>query len=97
MPKLYRITDTRDGESFLAQERRLTWYRGQDYTIDDNPSLTSEEIAHWLDDEAENANYHGLVGAHAWLAEVIAREADEAVAVRVMTEIAEMGGLHEYS
>jgi hypothetical protein len=96
MPKLYRITD-KDGAAFLTQERRLTWYNKSDYyTIDDNPILTSEEIAHWLDDEAENANYHGLVGAHVWLAEIIAREAGEPVAIKVMIEIADMGGLHEY-
>ena len=94
--KLYRITD-KDGDTFLAQERRLTWYRSDFYTIDESPILTSEEIGHWLDDEAENANYHGLVGTHAWLAELIAREAGEPIAVKVMIEIADMGGLHEYS
>lgn len=93
--KLYRITD-KEGATFLAQERRLTWYRSNDYTIDENPILTSEEIARWLDGEAENANYHGLVGAHAWLAEIIAREAGEAIAIKVMIEIADMDGLHEY-
>jgi hypothetical protein len=96
MPKLYRITD-RDGDTFLAQERRLTWYKSDYYTIDADPSLTSEEIARWLDSEAESANYHGFVGAHAWLAELIAREASEAVAIKVMIAIADMGGLHEYS
>lgn len=93
----YRVTAKEGGEMFLIEKRDAEDYKGSDYTVDRAPVLTSEELANWCDDAAENANYHQMAGAHMWLSGVLVKEAGEDVAIKVMRAIANVGGLHEGS
>jgi hypothetical protein len=76
------------GETFLATKPPFKGKPADDATL--------EQIAEMCDQEAENANHHGMVGVHAWLAKVLQKECgDWDVALRIMRTIAEHGGLHE--
>ena len=55
--------------------------------------ITAENIASILDQDAENENYHELVGAYKWLAQVVTRCAGSTNALSVLHEIAQAGGL----
>lgn len=96
--KLIRVTENASGAQFLAGDHKAKRYDTDPrYTVERNVVLTSQEISEYLDDEAENANYHYIVGVHAWLSELIAKEAGEQIALRIMQAIAERGGLHEFN
>jgi hypothetical protein len=92
---LYRVIDQESGTAFLIEERDVEDYEEPEYAIDRAPVLNSEELADWCDREAENANYHRMVGAHMWLSGILVKEAGEDVATKVMRAIADVGGLHE--
>jgi len=58
---------------------------------------TAEELALYLDDEAESANYHNLVGAYSGLADLLNTISGSSVACRALWFIAKCGGFTELS
>jgi hypothetical protein len=91
---LFRVTDA-EGHSFVTTDG---WFRDEPgYTIEDSPVLTAREIAQYLDEDAESANYHQLVGAHVWLVGLVEEAAGADVALKVIGAIFERGGIHEFS
>ena len=56
--------------------------------------LDALNLSYMLDQWAENANYHLLVGVHENLARLIDAEAGKSVADKIMLKIAQRGGLH---
>jgi len=59
----------------------------------EQPDPTLEEYANYADENAEQDNYHELVGAHRVLAVVLCRTVGREQATAAMREIAEWGGL----
>ena len=60
---------------------------------DENPMPTIEEIADFLDGNAEGRNNHDFVGTHRLLSAMLFRRLGREVATEIMFEIAEYGGL----
>lgn len=56
---------------------------------------TLEDLAEFCDSEAENANYHNLVGAHEIVAAALLKAGGREKATEMMRVIAEFGGLAE--
>lgn len=54
---------------------------------------TGTRLAEYLDQQCENDNYHGMVGANAWLLKAIEKHAGKTVAKAIMEEIHNVGGL----
>jgi hypothetical protein len=63
-------------------------------SIDHDPVLTIDEKAEILDSDAENDNYHSLVGAHTQIASKLSEFAGPEVAERFIDWLAERNGLH---
>jgi hypothetical protein len=59
----------------------------------DQPPPTVEDYADHADENAEQDNYHELVGTHRTLAVLLCRVVGREIATGVMREIAERGGL----
>lgn len=57
--------------------------------------LSTQRLAQFCDDEAENSNRHDFCGAHDKLAKILVRICGDEKANAVMLEIAECGGMHE--
>lgn len=55
--------------------------------------VDSQKLAFLLSDQAENENYHHLVGAYEWIACMAAKYGNEEVAASMMIEIYNKGGL----
>lgn len=85
----YKLVWTKEyGDEFLATKPP---YKGRLAT-----DVTLEQVATMCDDNAEDANRHHMVGAHAWLAKVLEKECgDWDIALSIMRTIAEHGGLHD--
>ncbi len=87
----------RDGDEwsdkFLARDEG---YFGGDGVIGKADDADINQMAEFCDHEAENGNYHGLVGMYGQLTKIMIKEGVDADAARrVMQHIAELGGIHE--
>ena len=85
MTKIVRIFDI--DESYLAYQEDMDGDR-----IDDNPTLSIEEIANFCDSKAEGRNNHDYVGLHRILAALLYKHVPTHT-LSIMKEIAEYGGL----
>jgi hypothetical protein len=83
------VTDFEQDDEFLEEEE-LTCTPA---TFD---MVKADWLAEHLDNEAENGNYHSIVGAYAWLAKTITEASSELVARRIMWEIIKIGGLEDF-
>lgn len=83
MRKFYLVKSD-DYQSVVGGEPKL--WEGE--TAEEiNP--TGEELANWMDEEAENANYHSLCGEHIFLYELIKEKGGESVADEVFRALVE--------
>lgn len=80
-----------DSEPYIAWASDADMY-DKDQILSKNPKPTLEELAEFLDQDAENANYHDFVGVHETLSSILRRRCP-AVAMEVMMEIISRGGL----
>lgn len=86
MSKIYRITD--DEFSYL-RDRIWSDEEAVEVGIDD---VTLEELIVACDDEFENANYHGMVGATKRITDAVIGVAGEAAAKRTLWALVEHHG-----
>ena len=94
----YRIIKLRDGDDEYFTLAAPSKKKADDFWADEmleDPAqgLSATEIAVVLSQEAENANYHGLVGQYEKLAQICEDEGSTESARRIFEKIAEMGGL----
>ena len=61
--------------------------------LDENPTLTLEELADLCDQEAESRNNHNFVGSHKILSALLFKQLGREKATKIMQEIAEYSGL----
>ena len=93
MPRdhLVWLTDATDPQA--GRWLGVEGWNGDDLSPDQEPPPTLEEYANYADENAEQDNYHALVGAHRVLAVLLCRTVGREQATAVMREIAEWGGL----
>jgi hypothetical protein len=98
MAKLYWITEEIEGEEphrYLGEEGDSKYCeKGSEVVAGD---LSADVLAQYLDDQAENENYHSIVGVHAKLAVIIRKYCDDSATTAILREIAEAGGLPQFA
>lgn len=88
---LFMIREEEGGPEFLSDNPE-----GYPFCRPARPEeVTLADLADLLDMKAEDANYHGFVGSHAWLAGVLERRCSPGQALAVLLEILAAGGLHK--
>lgn len=99
MIRFARVTDYEAGGTYVIIKRE--WFDANDYASVEYPlwqkDLTNDEViaavCNELDNDAENDNYHGLVGQHTKLTDDVSDLAGVSVAADFAIRLYERGGL----
>jgi hypothetical protein len=86
---LVKVRDKESGEEFATHKG---WVDGDLEIVGGPETLTAEQIAQALASDAENANYHDFVEFFQRLGAITVELAGEAIAAKIMLEVAKGGG-----
>jgi len=80
--------------ALLDNDKRKQNEDVRDSAVEEGPTVSLEEIANLLDQDAENWNLHDFVGTHRCLAKLLHQQLGRDRATAVLKNVAEHGGLH---
>lgn len=89
--KLYLVTD-KPGEPEYLSDKCEGFATAREVADRD---IEPVELAMLMDDEAAATGHDDFVGTHQYLCDVVEQHADEVVALHVMMDLFQSGGLHD--
>lgn len=90
MKRKFWLVTYRDGESeFQSLTTKKDYYEGEDCTVERVEEPSGLLLAQWMDSNAENWNYHSLVGVHEYLYKRIAAQVGEEDADVIFQDLAD--------